>query len=1005
MKILLDMQGAQCQSRHRGIGRYSLDLARAFAPLAAGPHDLQFAFNAQLDDATDTVIATLWPHADASRRHLIKSLRHVAAHVAGNDVRRRAAEMLMRHALEQARPDVIWYSSMIEGYVDDAVIPETAIRGARSVATLYDLIPLHDPQTYLGHPRVKAWYDAKLKALARCDLLLAISDWVREDAITRLNLDPSRVVTIGGGVDSRFRPPADRASLASRTRNEHGISRPYVLYNGGFDARKNVPVLIHAYAALPADIRDRHQLVIVGRVSTEQRAALDVAVRHSGLDHSSVVFAGFVPDDALVDLYGCCELFVFPSTLEGFGLPPLEAMACGAPVIASHAASLPEVVGRRDALFDPSKPEAMAARMLDVLRHPARADELRRHSKEQSAKFTWEAVARRALQAIESLEMPSSQSALPETRTVGKPSLQCLHATPTPAWVDALTSHYEVNVQQLPADLPQAATPLSDLLNVSERLLYITTPEGAWQLAPWLQAWPGAVVITPGAAHVTPTDDMSLRYRAGGYASCLEPHAQHLRLQPDGCLGVFISPHPSAAAPDVGPGLPIAELPQDDQASALATQLEAWLTASPCARETRFLDELARTVGTALGENELAAAGDAIVSARPRSSTTQWLIDVTHIARNDIGTGVQRVVRSILLQWLQTPPPGVRVEPIAFADGHYRYARRYALELLGIQGNFLQDDFVEVASGDIYVGLDWSAETMVAIEPLLRHWHRQGVGMHFVVHDLLPVSLPEAFHPFARNLFIDWLRRVCILADGLHCVSSATASDLAKWLRQGVLPYQFGKPPLVSAFHLGVETTVSHTHADLAAPLAEALSMRPTLLMVGTLEPRKGHVQALDAVERLWAQEHDVNLVIVGHHGWMVEALVKRLQNHSELQRRLFWLSDADDHALEALYGQASALLAPSIGEGYGLPLVEAAHRDLPVIARDLPVFREVMGDYPHYFRASTSAELAEVLAAWLKSPLPPGQPSAWPSWRQSATALSAAIRRPASSGGVQTVV
>ena len=132
-----------------------------------------------------------------------------------------------------------------------------------------------------------------------------------------------------------------------------------------------------------------------------------------------------------------------------------------------------------------------------------------------------------------------------------------------------------------------------------------------------------------------------------------------------------------------------------------------------------------------------------------------------------------------------------------------------------------------------------------------------------------------------------------------------------------------------------------------------AMKSRPSLLMVGTLEPRKGHTQALDAFELLWADGVEANLVIIGHEGWHVEDLVSRLTRHRFAGKYLFWLSQADDHVLSLAY-KDRRLLAASEGEGFGLPLIEAARYGLPILARDLPVFREVAGKHAPTSRAKT---------------------------------------------------
>jgi FkbM family methyltransferase len=159
--------------------------------------------------------------------------------------------------------------------------------------------------------------------------------------------------------------------------------------------------------------------------------------------------------------------------------------------------------------------------------------------------------------------------------------------------------------------------------------------------------------------------------------------------------------------------------------------------------------------------------------------------------------------------------------------------------------------------------------------------------------------------------------------------------------------------------------------------------------MVGSVEPRKGYAETLDAAEKVWAAGSDFTLAIVGKTGWMVEALTARIRKHPELNKRLFWFEGCSDSTLAALYREADGLLLASEGEGFGLPLIEAAHYGLPILVRDLPVFREVGGDHARYF----SGDLAAALTAWLgelaagTAPASTGLP--YLSWQESARQLA----------------
>lgn len=136
--------------------------------------------------------------------------------------------------------------------------------------------------------------------------------------------------------------------------------------------------------------------------------------------------------------------------------------------------------------------------------------------------------------------------------------------------------------------------------------------------------------------------------------------------------------------------------------------------------------------------------------------------------------------------------------------------------------------------------------------------------------------------------------------------------------------------------------------------------------MVGTIEPRKGYSQALSAFDALWQQNVQVNLVIVGKMGWKVDELASRLRQHPEAGVRLHWFDDVDDHQLLQLYNITDGLLMASEGEGFGLPVIEAARFNKPLLLRDIPVFREIAGIAAEYFTGTEPDALALALRNWL---------------------------------------
>ena len=180
----------------------------------------------------------------------------------------------------------------------------------------------------------------------------------------------------------------------------YALRPDYLLFVGAGDARKNVLGLLQAYAMLPKTMRMKHQLVIVGA----DVARLHEAATSLGIEPRELAPLRYMPEEDLPALYSMCRAFVMPSKHEGFGLPALEAMACGVPVIASNTTSLPEVVGANDALFDPYDPASIADRLQLVLKDDEFRSRLARDGLARAAEFTWEESARRAWIALEAME-------------------------------------------------------------------------------------------------------------------------------------------------------------------------------------------------------------------------------------------------------------------------------------------------------------------------------------------------------------------------------------------------------------------------------------------------------------------------------------------------------------------------------------------------------------------------------------------------------------------------
>ena len=262
----------------------------------------------------------------------------------------------------------------------------------------------------------------------------------------------------------------------------------------------------------------------------------------------------------------------------------------------------------------------------------------------------------------------------------------------------------------------------------------------------------------------------------------------------------------------------------------------------------------------------------------------------------------------------------------------------------------------------------------------------------FTIYDLLPLQHPEWFKSDMQSAFQGWMSAICRVADGFACISRTVADDLISWLDTlSAAARAFN----IGYFQLGSDLEKSWATRGLSPDdqrLLDALKGREVLVMIGTVEPRKGHSQALSAMEHLWAAGEDLNLVICGQQGWMADWIAQRLRSHRELGHRLFWMEQATDETLLQLYSIASALLMSSEGEGFGLPLVEAARHALPIITRDLAVFREVAGEHAFYFSGAHPTDLADALRSWLelyrRGEHPKSSLMPWLTWQQSTQQL-----------------
>jgi glycosyltransferase involved in cell wall biosynthesis len=245
--------------------------------------------------------------------------------------------------------------------------------------------------------------------------------------------------------------------------------------------------------------------------------------------------------------------------------------------------------------------------------------------------------------------------------------------------------------------------------------------------------------------------------------------------------------------------------------------------------------------------------------------------------------------------------------------------------------------------------------------PQIRAWRRAGATVSLIVYDLLPLLTPEFFNSVTVSHFRRWWQFLASEVDQAICISRQVSRDVRERLRaEGAKP-----GPDICCLELGGDISASRPTTGVCANISQLLDrmrFRPTVLMVGTVEPRKGYDVALNAFEYLWSSRggEAPDLVIVGKPGWKTEKIQHQIRNHPEHGRRLHWLNQVSDEGLCSLYESGRGLLMASHAEGFGLPLLEAAMHRRHVLARDLVVFREQNLPNVIFFQDDEPAKLGQ---------------------------------------------
>ena len=811
MRIVIDLQGAQTESRFRGIGRYSLSLARAIVR-NRGDHEILIALSGLFPETIGPIreaFEGLLPQENIRIWHALAPVRECES---GNEWRRRASEKIREAFLASLQPDLIYVSSMFEGFVDDAVTSLGRITSRiPTVVTLYDLIPLLNPEKYFVlNSKYKEYYRCKLEHFRQAAGFLAISQSSAQEGLQALSLSEEVVCNISTACDSIFQKKiVEPGVLLSRL----GVSKPFILNTGGGDERKNLLRLVQAFSGLPENLKKEFQLVLAGKFPEETQRNLSELVLASGLCPNDCVFTGYISDDDLVTLYNTCSLFVFPSWHEGFGLPPLEAMSCGAPVIGANTSSLPEVIGWEEALFNPFDVHDMTRKIERALIDEIFRQRLLENAERQSRKFSWDDSARKALGFFQSCRERFMKS----EEANRKPSL---------AYVSCVTLNREA-VTERSAKLLCALSVFYDLIVIVDNYdsvdpwisLYCTVRDVRWlemnletvdrviycfDTPPFNDPELQFLNKTPG---ILSLQDMLFRS-----AQDREEYSERLFSgwisemycsSPLGADGISFDRLIGVLAPSLEFKRPVKEwhgeyaanligllpllVPPEELAKHCFESIEH-LYADALKRPVRLLQYVSPMRRRLASEAEWTEIIRVVSRNCPYCpAIRQLFLDISELVQRDSATGGQCAARSCLKALLQSPPPEFRIEPVyATVDEGYRYARQFTANFLGLASSKepFSDDPIKWRRGDIFFGLDMQRHVQLAHRSFYRRMRMDGVVVKFLVYDLLPLQLPESFRDeSATEQHEQWLELVSA-TDGILCMSKMIADAYCDWLKK-----------------------------------------------------------------------------------------------------------------------------------------------------------------------------------------------------------------------------
>jgi len=385
------------------------------------------------------------------------------------------------------------------------------------------------------------------------------------------------------------------------------------------------------------------------------------------------------------------------------------------------------------------------------------------------------------------------------------------------------------------------------------------------------------------------------------------------------------------------------------------------------------------------------AAKTLAIAETLNSQTRRLIIEATATSIEDHGSGIQRVVKSMCSQILKKGSAGGLERIVVFGDDLEGFFQT-GVDVHGKFQKAQKNDYSKIIFGnqDTLVLLDSSWEYHNIYAETLMHARIKGTEIASCLYDTVPLRNSAFCHSGMPPMFAAWFKSALKYSTSFVCISQAVADELYNLLRA----IEFPRPMKIGYWHLGADFRA----APDAIPQLSKQQKSPSFLMVGTLEPRKGYGVVLDAFDELWKNGFDAQLAIVGKLGWGSDHIADRIQKHPERNSRLHWYGAVSDAELQNLYAECDVLIAASFAEGFGLPIVEARRFGKPIIASDIPVFREVAKDAStsRFFEVGSASALAETVqetAEELSSGvMANGTGTHWLSWAESASQFESVV-------------